>query len=120
MNLLMNCERFRRQHHLRKGAQFERVYGQRRSASDGTLLVYVARNDVGHPRLGLSVSRKHGGAVTRNRWKRLLREAFRLSLDELPEVDLVAIPRVGAEPELRSLARSLVRLAARAAKKPGA
>jgi ribonuclease P protein component len=50
------------------------------------------------PRLGLVVSRKIGGAVARNRVKRLCRECFRLHPDLLPkEVDMIAIARRGAD-----------------------
>jgi ribonuclease P protein component len=71
-----------------------------------------------HPRLGISASRRLGGAVVRNRWKRLLREAFRLSRSQLPAgIDLVVIPRQDVEPTLASLLESLPRLAARLAKK---
>ena len=73
---------------------------------------------LGYPRLGLSVSRKVGGAVVRNRWKRSIREAFRQSRARLPDgVDLVVIPRPGAKPELAGLMESLVRLAARVVSK---
>jgi ribonuclease P protein component len=49
--------------------------------------------------------------VRRNRWKRLLREAYRLSRPDLPGgLDLVLIPRAGIEPELEALRRSLARL----------
>ena len=80
-------------------------------------------NGLAYCRIGLSVSSRVGGAVVRNRWKRLLREAFRLHRDELPAgVDFVAIPRPGCEPELGWISEALVRLAgqtaARLAKDP--
>lgn len=64
---------------LSRSAEFERAYRQGRSHSNRHLVVYAfAREaDAGdEPRLGLSVSRKVGGAVDRNRVKRLLREAY--------------------------------------------
>ncbi|HET6879098.1 MAG TPA: ribonuclease P protein component [Pirellulales bacterium] len=109
---------FRPQYRLRSGRDYQRVYKRRAVASDELLVVYSCENDVDHPRLGLSVSRKVGNAVTRNRWKRLLREAFRLRRGQLPAgVDLVASPRPGAAAELPSVIESLVGLSGRAAKK---
>jgi ribonuclease P protein component len=56
--------------------------------------------------------------VFRNRWKRLLREAFRLTRTELPKgIDLIVIPRCEVKPTLASLLDSLPRLATRVAKK---
>jgi ribonuclease P protein component len=64
-----------------------------------------------HPRLGLTVSRKVCTAVVRNRWKRLLREAFRLKQHDLPPFDFVCIPRAAAPPQLSHLLEALPALA---------
>lgn len=104
---------FPKSHHLRASADFDRVFAARKSRSDQRLVVYVLPNDLGHPRLGLVVSRKVGGAVVRNRWKRLLREAFRLHQHELPAMDIVCLPRPAHTPTLESLTESLLALTTR-------
>jgi ribonuclease P protein component len=114
----MDNQRLLRKHRIRRNADFRRAFERRATASDRRLLVFGHPNRLAHPRLGLSVSRKVGGAVVRNRWKRTIREAFRLSRPWLPEgVDLIVIPRQGAEPELSGLMESLCRLAAQVASK---
>ena len=111
---------FPQTHRLKTPAEFERCYARKRSASDGVLVVYACENDLAHPRLGCSVSKKVGNAVVRNRYKRLFREAFRLSQHELPPgVDLILIPRPGPEPALDAVRASLVKLATQAARKLG-
>ena len=117
-NSASDDQRFRLQDRLRSDRDFQRVYRRRSVASDDLLVVHSCENDLGFPRLGLSVSRKVGGAVVRNRWKRLLRQAFRLQKRHLPAgVDLVVAPRAGVTAELSAIMESLVGVSRRAAKK---
>jgi ribonuclease P protein component len=74
-------------------------------------------------RLGLSVSRKVGNAVVRNRWKRLIREAFRLHIltdETIKGLDLVVIPQKGIPPvPFEKLRKSLQRNVGRLKRKMG-
>jgi ribonuclease P protein component len=116
----MADQKFLPQYRIRRAGDFQRAYRRRCSAADDQVIVFGHPNGLSHPRLGISASRRVGGAVVRNRWKRLLREAFRLTRSKLPQgIDLVVIPRPDTEPTLASLLDSLPRLAARVARKLG-
>ena len=96
-------ERSRRRR-LSRSAEFERVYRQGRSKGNRFLVLYAfPRDESGDegPRLGLSVSRRVGGAVDRNRVKRVLREAF---WEEAPRLPTGADYVVVARPDARDLA----------------
>jgi ribonuclease P protein component len=106
---------------LRRGADYRRVFRQGLRLDGPLFLLIAARNDRGHHRLGLAVSRKVGGAVRRNRAKRLLRETFRQNRPDVPPaLDLVFVPkreitdRTQGEVE-REYRERLRRLAARTA-----
>jgi ribonuclease P protein component len=109
-------ERFPWRQRIVKSSDFRSLYGTGRRLDAGKFVLFGRPNDLGFHRLGLTVSRKIGGAVLRNRWKRLLREAFRLTRERLPTgLDMVVIPRSAAAPELSALVASLPRLADRLA-----
>lgn len=113
-------ERFPRKYRLRTRTDFDRVYQNDAYAADRVLVVRGCKNGLPYPRLGLSVSRKVGGAVVRNRWKRLIREVFRKCRSELPVgLDLVFRPRRGAEPDYAAISESLPKVARQLAKRLG-
>jgi ribonuclease P protein component len=93
-----------RRRRLARSAEFERVYRHGRSKANRFLVLYAFPREQGDDdgtRLGLSVSRRVGGAVDRTRVKRVLREAFWEEAERLPVGnDYVVVAR----PEAKGLA----------------
>ena len=77
--------------------EFERAYRQGTSYRGRLLSLHAFPNEIGIPRLGLSVSKKVGNAVTRNAVRRRLKEVFHLTIERMPgSFDLVVSAKRGA------------------------
>jgi ribonuclease P protein component len=114
----MPDERFTKAMRLRSRTDFRRVYERKCWAGDSLIRMAGQLSELPHPRIGLSVGRVVGNAIQRNRWKRLLREAFRLSRESLPSgLDFIVVPRENIKPELRPLTESLTNLSWRLSKR---
>lgn len=81
---------------LRLRREFLAVQERGRKIPAGAYLLLTLENEHGRPRLGVTVSSRVGDAVTRNRVKRWVREAFRAAAASLPPIDLVVIARSSA------------------------
>lgn len=97
---------------LRRKSDFDAAYARGRRLGDGFFTVIATANELGAPRLGLAVAvRAAGGAVARNRLRRIIRESFRLHQHSLPALDLVVSVRPGARAvAARTLHESLAAL----------
>jgi ribonuclease P protein component len=82
---------------LRRGIDFKRVYASRRARRGTLMAVHWQDNQLGHPRVGFSISTKVGGSVQRSLLKRRLRELTRpLLAGSERGIDLVVVARPGA------------------------
>lgn len=75
---------FPKKKRLVSNSQFKAVMARGRRLSNGVLTLYMARNDCEYSRLGVSIGKSRGNAVVRNRFKRLMREAFRQNTERIP------------------------------------
>ena len=75
---------FPKKKRLISNSQFKAVIANGRRRSNGILMLYMAKNNLEYSRLGVSVGKSQGNAVVRNRFKRLMREAFRQNQHQIP------------------------------------
>ena len=113
----MKPNAFPRKFRLRSRADFANVYQEDVVAADDVLVIRACLAPGESARLGLAVSRKVGNAVVRNRWKRRIREAFRMIRSDLPALDMVVRPRKGAELDFDAIRQSIPKLAQRLERK---
>ena len=84
--------RFRPNHRIRRRPEFQRVYEQGARIRGRYSTLFVLANSLAYGRLGIAATRKLGGAVVRNRAKRLIREIFRRN-NIAPGFDVVVVPK---------------------------
>ncbi len=96
---------------LKLRSDFNAVFEKGIVAADGVLVTHAVRNDLGYSRIGLSISKRVGSSPIRNRWKRWMREAFRLNRQSLPiGLDVVIRPRRGAQGNFHAVEKSMLKL----------
>lgn len=90
---------FNRTKGLRKDSDFRKVYKHGKSFANKYLVMYILENKSEESRLGISVSKKVGKAITRNRVRRLIREVYRLNVDDKVKAgyDIVFIARIASK-----------------------
>lgn len=83
-----------KKHRIRKNMEFQKVYKSGKSYGNRNLVLYVYKNELNYTRIGFTVTKKIGNAVTRNRVKRRMREVSRLNFDKIkPGYDLIFIAK---------------------------
>lgn len=84
---------------IKKDYEFRKVYKHGKSFANKYLVVYILKNKTDQTRIGISISKKVGNAITRNRIRRRMKEIYRLKIDENIKkgYDLVFISRVAAK-----------------------
>ena len=101
---------FRPAEHVRKRAEFELIYQTGSKRSGRLMTLFTRARDEGAARLGIAATRKMGGAVERNRAKRVVREVFRhhkpagaIDVVVIPRREMLDAPYERVEAEFRSL-----------------
>ncbi len=91
---------------IKKQAEFQRIFQKGKRVFSPSLTILYRPDE--RTKMGISVGKRHGKSVQRNRVKRLLREAFRLNQDELQGTySFVLIPKVCEEYSFETFERDL-------------
>ncbi len=94
----MTEHNFSKEERLRRRRDFEKIFAEGKAFKGPILNAYVLPNSLGHTRIGIVVGRRYGGAVQRNRIKRLLRESYRLNKNLIKVgLDIVILPKPNQE-----------------------
>ncbi|MBD54461.1 MAG: ribonuclease P protein component [Rhodopirellula sp.] len=103
-----------------RSGDFTKIIRLGTCVADGTLVLFalpMAASDEGM-RIGITIPKKTGNAVVRNRWKRLIRESFRQQQANLPSgYEFIVRPKRGASLDWIAIQKSIPRLAKKAAKR---
>jgi ribonuclease P protein component len=107
---------FRKSQRVVRSQDFTRAMRRGQCAADATLVLFALPTpDSQASKLGVTIPKKAGNAVVRNRWKRLIRESFRTQQDQIPAgYHFVIRPKKGAEPIWSEIKKSVPRLAKKA------
>lgn len=119
---------FPKEKRITSNKQFKAILACKKRFSNELLTLYVAKNDCGYSRFGVSVGKSYGKAVARNRLKRLLREVSRVTQDKIPVgVDYLLMPSAKMSRQTKAAAvmfeqlkTSFLSLVSDAAEKTGA
>ena len=82
---------------IKRNSEFQKIYKKGKSVANRQFVVYTLNNEYEHFRLGISVSKKIGNAVTRNRIKRAIRENFKVHKQDMISKDIIVIARQPAK-----------------------
>ncbi|WP_278926656.1 ribonuclease P protein component [Staphylococcus auricularis] len=82
---------------IKKNSDFQNIYKNGKSVANRQFVIYSKENNASHFRLGISVSKKLGNAVTRNRIKRGIRENFKVHKADIHAKDIIVIARQPAK-----------------------
>lgn len=107
---------FPQKYKLKSSDDFRKVFAFRLKVSNAHVALYAMPNGISFNRLGVAVGKSNGNAVVRNRIKRLLREAFRLTRgqQQAQGFDLVVVPKKGCLLEILVLQESFLKLTSQA------